>query len=730
MNHYKRIGMALVACLGIAITASAASAPPVAPIKPVTDTLYGVKVTDPYRYMENLKDPAVEKWFKQENAYTRSVLDAIPGRKQLLADIEKYDNSDTAEVSNVVRLPGEVYFYEKTLPGQEVARLYMRHGLGGREKVLFDPAKYDEKGGSHWSINYYYPSYDGHYVAIGISPGGSEMAVLHVLDARTGQETGEAITRVGFAQIAWKHDNRSFFYPRMRKLSAHAPASEKYDKSRVYLHVVGTDPARDKAVFGYGVSSDVAVEPSDSPYVVTSAKSPYALGVLKHGVQGEITLYKAPLDKVGKADTPWKKIADVHDDVVYYAIAMHDDDLYLLSHKDAPRYKVVHIDLAHPADQPENTFVAQGKAVIKDIAAGANALYVEEADGLVGKLVRVAYKTGVPQETELPYEGIVGLGDADTRIPGVLFNLTSWIRAPAIFKFDPTTNASVNTHLQPAGPSGNRNDLTSVEVKAKSYDGTLVPLSIIYRKGTKLDGTNPTLLLGYGAYGGTFYPDQLPYAEVRSWYNHGGIIAIAHVRGGGVYGEAWHKAGQKLTKPNSWRDFIACAQYLIGHKYTAPARLGIWGVSAGGLLVIRATTERPDLFAAAIDQVGPANVLRYEVMPSGPANVPEFGSIKTQAGFEDLYAMDSYQHVRNGAKYPAVMLTTGWNDPRVSPWQAGKMAARLQAATASGKPVLLRVNYHGGHGNSAFKSQNETLWADAISFALWQLGVPGFQPHH
>ncbi|MGH8270957.1 MAG: prolyl oligopeptidase family serine peptidase, partial [Gammaproteobacteria bacterium] len=355
---------------------------------------------------------------------------------------------------------------------------------------------------------------------------------------------------------------------------------------------------------------------------------------------------------------------------------------------------------------------------------------VGEADGLVGKLVRVPYTTDIPQDVRLPYEGIVDLGDADNRIPGVLFNMTSWTHAPGIFKFDPATGKTANTDLQPAGPSGNRNDLTSVEVKARSYDGTLVPLSIIYRKGTKLDGSNPTLLLGYGAYGSTFNPGWLPYAEVRPWYDHGGVIAIAHVRGGGVYGEAWHKAGQKLTKPNSWRDFIACAHYLIAHKYTSHTRLAIWGVSSGGMLMSLAMTKRPDLFAAVISQVGVYNLLRYEVMPTGPANIPEFGSIKTQAGFEDLYAMDNYQQVRNGVKYPAVMLTTGWNDPRVSPWQAGKMAARLQAASASGKPVLLRVNYHGGHGNSAFKSQNETLWADAISFAFWQLGVPGFQSRH
>jgi prolyl oligopeptidase len=254
----------------------------------------------------------------------------------------------------------------------------------------------------------------------------------------------------------------------------------------------------------------------------------------------------------------------------------------------------------------------------------------------------------------------------------------------------------------------------------------MVPLSIVHRRGLKMDGTNPTLLDGYGSYGISIDPEFDPM--LLAWLEKGGAFAEAHPRGGGEYGEDWHKGGQKLTKPNTWRDFIACAQYLIDNHYTSASKLAGEGTSAGGITIGRAFTERPDLFAAALDRVGVSNAMRSEYSPNGPPNIPEFGTVENQYGFEDLLAMDAYQHVRDGVHYPAIMVTTGWNDPRVTSWEPGKMTARLQAATASGKPVLLRVEYAGGHGMGSTKTQHENQTADEWSFLLWQFGVPEFQP--
>jgi prolyl oligopeptidase len=268
--------------------------------------------------------------------------------------------------------------------------------------------------------------------------------------------------------------------------------------------------------------------------------------------------------------------------------------------------------------------------------------------------------------------------------------------------------------------------IESVEVKAKSADGTMVPLSIVSKKGLALDGSHPTYLVGYGAYGITYDPYFSP--TELAWLERGGVLAIAHVRGGGEYGEDWHRGGMLATKPHTVDDFIACGEYLIEHKYTSARRLSGEGTSAGGVTIGGAITRRPDLFGAALIRVGDSNSLRSETMESGPANIPEFGTVKTEEGFKALWAMDAYQHVKDRTPYPGVMLTTGSNDPRVAPWQAAKMTARLQAATSSGRPILLRVDYDAGHGLGSTKTQRDEERADEDAFLFWQLGVPEFQP--
>jgi prolyl oligopeptidase len=371
--------------------------------------------------------------------------------------------------------------------------------------------------------------------------------------------------------------------------------------------------------------------------------------------------------------------------------------------------------------------VPSSQAVVQSINPAQDALYVQLLDGGINRVLRVPYGPH-PQAEEvvLPVKGSAST-ITDPRLPGALFGLTSWTQAFKIYAYDPEIKRMTDTKLQPTGPYDNPTNITSAEVKVRSYDGTLVPLSIVYPKNVKLDGSNPTLLGGYGAYGFS----STPYFDPTriAWYENGGIRAVCHVRGGGEYGEEWHLAGKGPTKPNTWRGFIACAQYLIDKKYTSPAHLAGAGGSAGGILIGRAITSRPDLFAAAIDIVGDSDALRIETTANGVPNIPEFGSVKTEAGFKALYAMSSYHHVKDGTAYPAVLLETGANDPRVDPWQSAKMTARLQAATASGKPVLLRVEYHGGHGGiGGTEKQAQIRMADEWSFLLWRFGMPGFQP--
>jgi prolyl oligopeptidase len=485
------------------------------------------------------------------------------------------------------------------------------------------------------------------------------------------------------------------------------------------------EPAKDVPVFGYGVVPSIDVDPSLIASVEIQPESRYALGVLNGSVTPNSAYYIAPVSAIGKSNRDWRKVADLADGVT--SIAVHEDDLYLLTYKNAPRFKVLRIDTRNPDISSAETVVPPSEAVITAVRPAKDGLYVQLLDGGIGRLLHVPYGSKAKAETvSLPFQGSVFI-DTDPRLEGALIFGSSWTRAYKVYSYDPTTKQVIDTGIQPRGPYDSPDNLESVEVKAKAADGTLVPLSIVYRKGVKMDGSNPVLLDGYGGYGVTMEP----YFEPASlaWFEKGGILAFCHARGGGEYGEEWHLAGKGPTKPNTWRDFIACGRYLIDHKYTSPAHLAGKGTSAGGILIGRAITERPDLFAAAIDNVGVSDTLRFEITQNGETNIPELGSVKTEEGFKSLYAMSAYEHIEHGTRYPAILFETGMNDPRVDPWQMAKMAARMQVATTSGKPVLLRVEFAGGHGGmGGTQKHRRQVMADEWSFLLWQLGVPEFQP--
>ena len=703
------------------VQALAQNSPPAAPVREVTDAYFGTKVVDPYRWMENTKDPEFISWMKAQNDYTQAMLDRIPGRKELLARIKELDNAGTS-VSAVQRA-GDLYFYYKVKPGDDNRKLYVRDGLEGTERLLFDPEKITT-GGKHYSIDYFTPSLDGKYVAYGISPGGSEESVMYVIETATGKQLSDQIDRAQFGGPTWLPDGRSFYYNRLQKLGPDAKPTDKYLKSRIYRHMLGTNPDEDQAVLGVGVSPLVTIADTEGPFITYSPASKYVLGIVTQFVRNEIMLYAAPLDAINGAKTPWQKITDFSDDVTGFDV--RGDDLYLLTHHGASRYKVIRTSVSKPDLAHADVIVPPSDAVVTNLGVAKDALYVQLLDGGIGRLLRVPFERGSkPQSIALPFDGTISALVTDPRLSGVLLQLTSWTKSPLWFAYDPKTGKLTDTKLRPPSPV-DFSQIESVEVKAKAPDGTMIPLSIIYKRGIKRDGSHPTLLTGYGSYGITLNPSFSP--TFLAWLERGGVYAVAHVRGGGEYGEDWHEAGRKLTKLNTITDFIACAQYLIDEKYTTPAHLSGSGTSAGGILIGGAITQRPDLFAAALDRVGVSDNLRIELTPNGPPNVPEFGSVTTAEGFKGLYAMSAYHHVKSGTVYPAVMLTTGINDPRVDSWQAAKMAARLQSATTSGKPILLRVDYDAGHGFGSTKSQSDVQLADEMSFLFWRLGVPEFQP--
>ena len=720
MFHPTRAVIALATLLAGAAASTAAQAPaPVARVKDVVDTLYGTVVHDPYRWMEAPDNPQLLEWMKAQSWYTRGVLDAIPGHSALQERLDSLSNAGIALYN--VSLAPRLVLYEKLLPGDDVAKLYVRDGMAGEERLLVDPQR-SAKQGTHNSLDYFAPSLDGKYVAYGISSGGSEASVLHIVEVATGRVVADSIDRAQFGPPAWLPDGRSFLYNRLQKLSADAPPTAKYENSKIFRHTLGTSPEADRAEIGVDVNALVPVSATEGPFASMSAGSLYVVAVVTQFVRNEVQLYAEPVAQLRGGATPWRKIADFDDEVTGFAV--HGDDIFLLTHKDAPRFRIVRTSLSRPDLAHAKEVVPTSEAVITNLGAAKDALYVQQLDGGIARIVRVPYGAN-PRQVRLPFDGSIGELVTDPRESGALLKLSSWTKSQLWYRFDPVTSKVTDTKLRPPSPV-DYSEITSEEVKAPSADGTLIPLSIIYKKGLEKDGSHPTLLSGYGAYGVTQDPAFSPL--LLAWLERGGVYAVAHVRGGGEYGEEWHQAGQKLTKQNTISDFVACAEYLIQQGYTSPSHLSGEGRSAGGILIGGAITQRPELFAAALNEVGASDMVRMELTPNGPTNTPEFGSVATEDGFKGLYAMSAYHHVKDGTVYPAVLLNTGLNDPRVAPWQVAKMAARLQAATSGSRPTLLLVDSDAGHGIGSTRSQAIALLADQWSFLFWQLGQPEFQP--
>jgi prolyl oligopeptidase len=723
----KRIAL-LLAVLAVSAAASAQDAPPkppVAPVRAVTNDYFGVQVTDPYRYMENLKDPAVQAWIAAQGKYSREVLDSIPGRAKLLSEVRTLDESEPARLSQVMVLPGDRIFYLKEWAKQNSYSLYRRDGFPGKETVLVDPLAFDRPSVAPATITFYSPSFDGQYVAFGIAHGGTEDTTIRVVSAQTGQALPDAITGVRFPVAAWLPDGHSFLYNRLAAPVAGAPASAKYERSRVYLHELGDDPSKDIPVFGAGVVPGLDVPADDIPWAQTSPGSDYVLATLEHGVGPSLILYAARLDQIGTPKVQWVRIGGNQIHILDYS--MRGDDLFLLvAGRSGPA--IARVSLKRPSvDEWGLMLQLDADAGVTGMEAAYDALYLAVLEAGHISLVRVPYsaKSDIMRE-QLPFSGSVRLYPQDPRVSGALMMLSSWTRAPSIYRFDPNGSRVLHTDLWPAGPYDDPKDVVAVNTTALGSDGALVPLTILFKRGTERDGTHPTLLMGYGSYSILLSPVYSPLWRV--WLDRGGVLAFAHVRGGGEYGGLWRFEGLKVGLVNRYHDFITCAQYLVNQGYTTPELLAGMSGSAGGILVGGAITERPGLFHAVVIESGLLDLLRFQDTANGVMNVPEFGSTKTLEGFEDLYSVSAYDHVDPGVKYPAVLLEIGMNDPRVDPWQSAKMAARLQANSTSGLPVLLRVAKQSGHQLASTADQQRELFTDEMSFLFWQLGLPGFQP--
>ena len=704
-------------CAPSLIFAQTAGGPPVAPVRPVTETYFGTTVVDPYRWME-AEGPEWKTYALAEAAYAKKVLDAIPGRDALVEAVA-HDTSAVVAVSTVQIVGGYIFTEVRPL-GADTYKLFVRKGLHGADKLLIDPDAH-APAGSHSSLDWWTPSPDGSHVVFGVSPGGSENSVAHILVTETGALLPEAIDRTQYGNISWVGDGTGFFYNRLHE-GASADGLDRYQHSVCWFHALNTDPAKDTKVLAQGTSPAVDVPDIAFPGVQATPGSNLAFGAVVSGVQREIAVYVADLGAAIKGVPAWRPVCLPADKVTGGAV--HGDQIFLLSHKDASNFKVIKTTARDPAVALGTVVVPPSAAVIVNVAASKDALYIQDLNAGLGGLRRMSYESGELTTIPMPFAGSIQGLYSDTLHDGVWFLLQGWVR-PSVLCFVGADGEVVQTDIAPQPPI-DISPYTSEEVFATAADGVKIPLSIIYRKGLKRDGSSPVLLNAYGAYGITEDP-----AFIARWLpllDLGGVFAVGHVRGGGELGEDWHQAGYKLTKFNTWRDTIACAEHLIKAGYTSKSKLGIVGGSAGGITVGRFMTERPDLAAVVIDQVGVSNATRSEFSPNGPPNIPEFGTVTEKDGFKALYEMDAMLHVRDGVKYPSVLLTTGLNDPRVSSWEPTKMTARLQAANGGPNPIILRIDVDAGHGIGSTRSQRDRETGDIIAFLLWRTGDPRYQP--
>ncbi len=684
-------------------------APPPAPVRPVVDMYHGVAVVDPYRWLEDSLAPEVREWREAQNRHARSYLDSIAARPAIRARVRMLTTELSADHYDL-RHRGRMLFAIKNEPPKQQPLLVVLASADdlASERVVVDPNLLDP-GGSI-AIDFFEPSPDGRFVAACLSAFGSEDGSLHVYEVATGQELGDRVPRVhyptGGGSVAWNAEATGFWYTRYPHEGERSPEDFPFFQ-QIYFHRLGEPVAADRYVIGNEFPRIAEVR------LATRVGSSHVLASVANGDGGEVAHWL----RMPRGD--WRQVTRFDDEVVS-AVLGPEECLYVLSRKHAPHGRILAIPLATPELGRARLVVPEASESIQSLEVTDSTLHVRYVDGGPA-LLRTFDRSGTPRGTIAiePVSAVTELvplaGD------DLLFRAESFVSPPAWYRVVGASHEVRRTRLRVRSPA-DFGDVAVVREHCVSRDGTRVPLNILQPKGLALDGRNPVLLSGYGGFDWSLAPSYWAVRQV--WLEQGGIWVIANLRGGGEYGEEWHRAGCLTRKQNVFDDFLACATHLIERGYTSPDRLAIRGASNGGLLMGAALTQCPELFAAVLAHVGIYDMLRVELDPNGAFNVTEFGTVRDPGQFEALSAYSPYHHVQDGTHYPAVLLTTGENDARVNPAHSRKMAARLQAATASRRPVLLCASTTSGHGQGTALDEQIEEDADLYAFLFDQLSVP------
>jgi len=687
---------------------------------PDIDIHFGVAYPDPYRWMEDMKNPETEQWFKDQANYTNSIMSNISGRDELIAEWEALDKLTPEQVRGREYRGGRLFF-RKISSSTKVAKLYYREGKFGKDILLFDPTTFIKD--KTLSVTGFIPSHDGKLVGIAYTENGAEIGHLRILDVEKKTFLPEDIFPVWGGINEWTFDNKGFLYGKLS--SADNTDGGALKNSKTMYHLLGTDVSKDKDFFSNASYPEFGIKEEEWPTAYVSKEHPNHIVATVGTVQNEIKIYSAPLTDFNKEKIEWTKVSALKDSITWNFV-VNGNTIYSGNTKNGKSNgQVIKTSLDNPDWSTAKVVVPELSLNLMALTRCKDYLILTYSDGINMQLYTMDFKNEKLNKIEAPMTGTLGAWCIDKTTNDIIINIGSFILPFAEYEYNIDTKEWKKSryNTSPEYPEKYKN-LVVEDIEVKGHDGTMIPLSIIHTKGLKKDGNNVCLMDSYGAYGVSMTPYFNPME--MSLATKGVVIAYPHVRGGSEKGEKWYRAGFKTTKPNTWKDFNSCAEWLIKNGYTSNKKLAGTGTSAGGILISRAITERPDLYAAAICNVGCANAMRFEATPNGPGNAPEFGTVKDSTECRALYEMDGVAHVQYGVHYPAVMSVAGWTDPRVIAWQPGKFAAAMQNNSKSGRPALLKVNFDNGH----FTEDKKVTWAnfaDQYAFILWQCGHEDFQ---
>ncbi|REC77115.1 prolyl oligopeptidase [Chryseobacterium elymi] len=699
--------------------------------QPVVDEYYGVKILDEYRNLENLKDSSTINWMKSQTSYTNSILNKIHKRNYYSEKRLEFDKKQGYSVSNLKITNNDKYFYLKQNAEEKIAKVYYRDGFAGEEKLLYDPTYFASLSENvnlnnkcEFIVNLISPSWNGNRLAISISEKGKEMSEVIIMEVNSKYIYPKTITNTEpgtIGGIKWLDDNSGFIY-------VYFPISDitsnQFNKNtQSILYVIGENPKKLHDVFSRKNNPDLKIDEDQYPIILTyNQDDKYYIGILADMDKYRRTFIIKKED-LYKGEKNWKPFYQKEDKAFNSQVL--GEEIFFLSGYNSPNYKLCRTNIN--ALDFKNPFILiqekKDEVIKKFVITKDGIYYTTTKNGIEAKLY--LYKDGKDIPIQLPYvSGNIDLQSKGKDYSDIWVTCSGWANDEQRFRYNAKTNTFSLENLVPILEYPEFSDIIVKEITVKARDGEEIPLSLIYNKNIKKDGKSPTLIDSYGSYG----MSNSPYFAkgYMLWALQGGIMAIAHVRGGGEKGEKWRLGGYKETKPNTWRDLIDCTEYLINEKYTSKDKVAIWGASAGGITVGRAMTERPDLFKAVILEVGMTNAIRDEFTPNN--NAKEFGTVKNPKEFKALLEMDAYHHIKKGVKYPSTYITGGINDERVTVWEPVKFAAKLMANDASNNPILLKIDFEGGHSGNVPVAQRYANLGDIFAFAFWQLGHPDYQP--